>query len=199
MYKKIMNPLTNKKVNIYSKLGKQIIRNYLRIFNGGGTVKEEALFNTDDIVEIHNLSNDIHPQDLKHVGKLGIILELNKVHRGYNMEIHYIIKLVNTGEQHLIRQNNLRKIFNKGDRVEIHNLSNDISPDNLKHVGKQGIILSLMEAHAGLNSTLYYNVTLPDGSKLDIRPNNVRKVEVDYDSSPIPPVLERERRPYGME
>ena len=132
MYKKIMNPLTNKKVNIYSKLGKQIIRNYLRIFNGGGTVKEEALFNTDDIVEIHNLSNDI-------------------------------------------------------------------SPDNLKHVGKQGIILSLMEAHAGLNSTLYYNVTLPDGSKLDIRPNNVRKVEVDYDSSPIPPVLERERRPYGME
>ena len=35
MYNTIYNPKTRRKVNIYSKLGKQIIRNYLKIVGGG--------------------------------------------------------------------------------------------------------------------------------------------------------------------
>ena len=33
MYHKIINPKTNRKVSIYSKLGKKIIKNYLNILN----------------------------------------------------------------------------------------------------------------------------------------------------------------------
>ena len=44
MYKKIVNPITNRKVNINTKLGQKIITNYLRYFNhsqmkGGGCLK----------------------------------------------------------------------------------------------------------------------------------------------------------------
>ena len=37
MYNRIVNPLTNRKVNINSKLGKKIILNYLNILNGGAS------------------------------------------------------------------------------------------------------------------------------------------------------------------
>ena len=35
MYSKIVNPKTNKNVDIHSLLGKKIIRNYLMVLNGG--------------------------------------------------------------------------------------------------------------------------------------------------------------------
>ena len=37
MYNYIINPVTNRKVSVYGKLGKKIINNYLNIKNGGST------------------------------------------------------------------------------------------------------------------------------------------------------------------
>jgi hypothetical protein len=44
MYSLITNPLTNRNVSINSKLGKEIIRNYVNILNGGG--REDGLVKT---------------------------------------------------------------------------------------------------------------------------------------------------------
>jgi len=51
MYRTIKNPKTGRNVSIYSKLGKQIVRNYLRIVDGGSGHREPE-FNTGDIVQI---------------------------------------------------------------------------------------------------------------------------------------------------
>ena len=49
MYKKIVNPKTNRSVNINSKLGKQIIMNYYKNLVGGGpTGKREGNLPDDD-------------------------------------------------------------------------------------------------------------------------------------------------------
>lgn len=68
MYKYIINPKTNKKVNIDSKLGKKILNNYLFIFRlKGGVIDGKYKFYVGQQVII-NLLNSIH---------LGIIKSIN--------------------------------------------------------------------------------------------------------------------------
>ena len=52
MYKTIKNPKTGRNININTKLGRQIVRNYLRIFNGGSN-SNGPKFKVDDIVKIN--------------------------------------------------------------------------------------------------------------------------------------------------
>ena len=40
MYKYIINPKTNKKVLVNGKIGKMILLNYLKMINGGSTLKK---------------------------------------------------------------------------------------------------------------------------------------------------------------
>ena len=46
MYNKIINPITKRKVNINSKLGKKIFYNYLYTLNGGSTALQRTLSRT---------------------------------------------------------------------------------------------------------------------------------------------------------
>ena len=51
MYKFIKNPIDNKKINIHSKLGKNIIKKYLNFIIGGADVPTEAYTNNPDLLE----------------------------------------------------------------------------------------------------------------------------------------------------
>ena len=42
MYNKIRNPITNRKVSIYSRLGKHILRNYISMLGGGSSKFKEG-------------------------------------------------------------------------------------------------------------------------------------------------------------
>ena len=42
MYNKIRNPITNRKVSIYSRLGKQILQNYISMSAGGSSKFKEG-------------------------------------------------------------------------------------------------------------------------------------------------------------
>ena len=59
MYKKILNPITKRKVNIDSKLGKQILRNYLTLLKGGNVYDSSKCINRTGKAECDKKGNVI--------------------------------------------------------------------------------------------------------------------------------------------
>jgi len=70
MWNKIVNPKTGRKVNVNSKIGKNVLRNYIKQLGG-------AEANTTELECIHETKNDC--KNDFHLCKINNILELNKI------------------------------------------------------------------------------------------------------------------------
>lgn len=70
MWNKIVNPKTGRKVNVNSKIGKNVLRNYIKQLGGAeaNTTELECIHNTE-----YDCKNDFH------LCKINNILELNKI------------------------------------------------------------------------------------------------------------------------
>ena len=61
MYNRIINPKTNRKVNINSKLGKYILKKYLFFINGGATNENTGA--TNENTEYKYIANSNQPAE----------------------------------------------------------------------------------------------------------------------------------------